>query len=579
MGNKQKQEINTPNNLSNQELEKEKAKIYKGSYDDRYKVENKNPLDFYDNIIDIDSFSKKPEIIWKILTKQKLEYNQLNEINQAIKENEENNLQINEEPKKIETQKKNKNNKERSIVVGMIGLGNVGKSYLLSLFTGEDLPTGESIHTKGISTKKVYIRGKSPIIILDSEGAESPLIESNISKDLFPEDGMLQKKVNDSDELIQTIAKDKKTVELFIQDFILEKSSILIIVVGQLTLTEQKLINRVLAVTNKDLIFVIHNLKNFYTKEQINNYIENTLKKNIFVDIDNFIEQKYKEENSNENRDVFNRYFLELYKAEGNSSKKVIHLIMGSNLKDSEAYYYNKTVVDYVRGEISSYNKRKEFDIIEELKDFVCKKGEIYVESEEGNKSSFNSDDIKIENDGDKKLIKITNKTKLKRCLINQLGFSSFFGSLYSPNYICYTEVNDEKKEKKFVVEINLCGKKGEYYKIENPKRDEITEDGHKIILSFTGIKILKEYKNIEIIENCSNLDSGCFRIDIPLNYEKYKFNDNVKIEKKTSHGIVKFTYHMVYEENNNEETKSLKVERRRGNEKGKKVEEKKINE
>jgi hypothetical protein len=35
----------------------------------------------------------------------------------------------------------------------------------------------------------------------------------------------------------------------------------------------------------------------------------------------------------------------------------------------------------------------------------------------------------------------------------------------------------------------------------------------------------------------------------------------------------------MVYEENNNEETKSLKVERRRGNEKGKKVEEKKINE
>jgi len=81
--------------------------------------------------------------------------------------------------------------------------------YLLSLFTGEDLPTGESIHTKGISTKKVYIRGKSPIIILDSEGAESPLIESNISKDLFPEDGMLQKKVNDSDELIQTIAKDK----------------------------------------------------------------------------------------------------------------------------------------------------------------------------------------------------------------------------------------------------------------------------------------------------------------------------------------------------------------------------------
>jgi len=36
----------------------------------------------------------------------------------------------------------------------MIGLGNVGKSYLLSLFTGEELPTGDSIHTKRISIKK-----------------------------------------------------------------------------------------------------------------------------------------------------------------------------------------------------------------------------------------------------------------------------------------------------------------------------------------------------------------------------------------------------------------------------------------
>jgi len=51
----------------------------------------------------------------------------------------------------------------------------------------------------------------------------------------------VEKKVNDSDELIQTIAKDKKAVELFIQDFIIEKSNILFIVVGQLlTLTEQK---------------------------------------------------------------------------------------------------------------------------------------------------------------------------------------------------------------------------------------------------------------------------------------------------------------------------------------------------
>ena len=45
-------------------------KILKGTYENRYKVDNKDPLAFYDMIIDIDSFLKKPNIIWKIITKK-----------------------------------------------------------------------------------------------------------------------------------------------------------------------------------------------------------------------------------------------------------------------------------------------------------------------------------------------------------------------------------------------------------------------------------------------------------------------------------------------------------------------------
>jgi hypothetical protein len=45
-------------------------------------------------------------------------------------------------------------------------------------------------------------------------------------------------------------------------------------------LSEQKLINRVVNETNNNTIFVIHNLKNLYSKDQIENYIENTFKKN-----------------------------------------------------------------------------------------------------------------------------------------------------------------------------------------------------------------------------------------------------------------------------------------------------------
>ena len=97
------------------------------------------------------------------------------------------------------------------------------------MFTGEELPSGDSIHTKGISVKNI-----DKLIILDSEGVEAPLTENNISKDVYLKEDLIRKDINESDTLIQNIAKDKKTVELFIQDFIVEKSNILFIVVGQL---------------------------------------------------------------------------------------------------------------------------------------------------------------------------------------------------------------------------------------------------------------------------------------------------------------------------------------------------------
>ena len=144
------------------------------------------------------------------------------------------------------------------------------------------------MHTKGISVKK-----NDKLIILDSEGAEAPLNKYNVSKDLY--EGDLHKKdINENDNVIQIMAKDKKAFELFIQDFIIEKSNILFIVVGQMILSEQKLINRVVNETNNNTIFVIHNLKNLYSKEQIENYIENTFKKNIFLNFKKFSKQKYK---------------------------------------------------------------------------------------------------------------------------------------------------------------------------------------------------------------------------------------------------------------------------------------------
>ena len=171
---------------------------------------------------------------------------------------------------------------------------------------------------------------------------------------------------------------------------------------------------------------------------------------------------------------------------------------MASNLENSQAYIYNKTVVDYVRNEIFTYNETKNFNLIEEIKNFVIRKGEKYTEgiNEKRFKVPFTEKDISIEKENDIVFLKIKNNTRLKKCLINELGFSSFYGALYSPNYVCYLEDEKEnEKEKKFVIEINLCGKEKESFTLDNPKREEINEEGHKTVISITGSKKSREYQ------------------------------------------------------------------------------------
>ena len=142
----------TQNDENDLEIKNAK-KVLKGTYENRYKVHNNDPLQFYDMILDIDSFLKKPDIIWKITTKNnkqlkenlfmpmndKEENNEIKDnkeiqnrssVNSSISEDKNNLLNIEEEkiPNIIE---------ENSIVIGIIGLGNVGKSFLLSLFMKE----------------------------------------------------------------------------------------------------------------------------------------------------------------------------------------------------------------------------------------------------------------------------------------------------------------------------------------------------------------------------------------------------------------------------------------------------------
>ena len=75
---------------------------------------------------------------------------------------------------------------------------------------------------------------------------------------------------------------DKIATELYLQNFIIMESDILLIVVGELIYSEQLLINKIKEESkkqNKGKIFIIHNLQDFRTKEQVENYITESLLK------------------------------------------------------------------------------------------------------------------------------------------------------------------------------------------------------------------------------------------------------------------------------------------------------------
>ena len=141
--------------------------------------------------------------------------------------------------------------------VGILGNGNVGKSFLLSRLFDIKIPSGYSVITEGLSLK---YNEKDKYIILDSAGLQTPLLSDEQFKDKHEEN--IRKKYED-------LYKDKTQTENFIQNLIIYLSDMILIVVGKMTFNEQKLINKIKKELEENddekenTIYIIHNLMNF----------------------------------------------------------------------------------------------------------------------------------------------------------------------------------------------------------------------------------------------------------------------------------------------------------------------------
>jgi len=124
---------------------------------------------------------------------------------------------------------------------------------------------------------------------------KNKIISDNENENSDSENNDNNKNSENNYRKISEIAKDKIFTELFLQKLIIEFSDILLIVVGHLTFSEQKLLNRIKKNLSNNLkntkssknqkIFIIHNLQNFVEKYQVEDYINEVLLKSATFQI------------------------------------------------------------------------------------------------------------------------------------------------------------------------------------------------------------------------------------------------------------------------------------------------------
>ena len=498
-------------------------------------------LDFYDIIIDIESFKDlQSSNGWKILTREKG-----NEKYEHFKNKND-----------IKTGEKLLNR------VGILGVSSVGKTFILKKLIGSKQENIKA--TKGISVIYPEITEKNKLFVcLDSQGSEEPIIDNKLTAEQIfnlTEEERKQK--------IKELSKDKKFTEIFIQDFIINESNILILVVDQLTFSEQKLINR-LKNENFDKLFVIHNLQFFGKMEIIEEYIDNIIKKSIFSNLEKAI-IKNRDPKSNEKAYYYiEKEFGSIDDNKENSNKSIIHLFMAKEGSDAGNFFNDKTI-DFIGAEIMAQTKTKTFDVLEKIKNFLSFNSLTYMIKEENKEKPIEIDEIEIKTENDVTSLQCKNKDfKLKDCIINEMGISKFTSeNSINPSFTCYRGKYENKKKNeewsaliiKTEMFVNVKDIKIKQYLSEDKETMNITISCEK--------KFDKDPNIIEEIEEFEGGDikQGIMRINVKFNLQDFKLDDKKAPQVRERFPGIKLIYFKLTDKNSeSDEIKTEVIKKEKG--------------
>ena len=419
-------------------------------------------------------------------------------------------------------EKNYKNFKTQQVLrIGVIGNANKGKSFILSKISKMKLPSGMSIKTEGLSIKYPDLTGgfnNRKIALLDSAGLETPVLVDDI-------------KDNEKNEIFKEKSREKLITELFLQNYIVNNSDILIVVVDSLSFSEQKLLLKVKKemerAKRKIPLYIIHNLKTFITIKQVEDYIQNTLLKSATFKLEKShnINTKY-----NHISDI--HCYNEITQ---DKDQKIVHFIY-ANEGSPAGEKYNNFGLDYIEKAYQGIFGLQPFDVIESIKErYIKVSKDITEKTEKENLSndSFQSDDpylIKLKDE--KEII-------LKKCLIDELGFSNFKANGFEPKYNIFC------KDNKIIVRVEAPGNCDLESKIE-------IQGEYNVIKLYGEKRKDKEPENLD--KNIfTSREIGPFSLEIPLKFSEYHLKAQTpKMDCKK--GVYMVEYELVSYEGKKEE-------------------------
>ncbi len=257
---------------------------------------------------------------------------------------------------------------------------------------------------------------------------------------------------------------------------------------------------------------------------------------------------KNKDESNQENEN--NYFYEEKERNEDNCLKDditTIHLIM-ANLSETGKYYDNFPIT-FLRDQMTSCTNLQPFDVIEDIKskfslisselldNIEVSKEKIEVIDDESDDRNINkiirlSKDIFTNlphnNNGNEKYSLNKYQLILKKCLVDELGFSNFSESAYEPKFRYYIQ------NSKLYNKIEVPGIK------EDETEYEVQIIGENYQFKFSGVKeIEKTPKNDEKEKYISNIIEGPFKLVFQLKFSDFPLVDKYKPQFEYVDGIM----------------------------------------